>query len=130
MTEHAAQQPKSLVQRHDNFETWYANNVQFLGTDWDLKMTFGEIDSPDGYNAGVILQHTAISVGWLQAKLMHYYLGVHLAAHEAVYGKIDVPLTVMPPEPQVPTQELLNINPQAQQIYELVKKLRDQFVSS
>jgi hypothetical protein len=120
-------QTQFVFERHENFETWYANNVQFFGSEWDLKMTFGELDPRDSKT--VVQQHTAMSVSWLQAKLMYYYLGLNLGVYEMLNGKIKVPATTMPPEPPAPSGEFLN-NPDAQRVYEFIKKFREQFLAS
>jgi len=32
------------ITQHENFGSWYANNVQFFQNDFDLRMIFGEIE--------------------------------------------------------------------------------------
>lgn len=76
--------------RHENFESWYANSVSFFPSEWDLRMVFGEIDwRPNA--APVVQQHTAMTVGWLQAKLMQYFLNVHVGVYELAHGRISIP---------------------------------------
>src|SRR5208283_4527680 len=106
------------IKRHDNFESWYANNIQFETTEWDLKMIFGLLDFREGCLA--IEQHTAMSVGWTQAKILAYSLQVHVAIFEKIHGKITVPPTVWPPEPIPPSDELKASNPLAESVYELI----------
>ncbi|HYA24654.1 MAG TPA: hypothetical protein VEF05_10875, partial [Terriglobales bacterium] len=90
-------------------------------------MVFGEIDWIE--NKPVIRQHTAMSISWLQAKILQYFLNFHVAAYEMVHGPIPVPSDVIPPPPNAPTGDLAN-NPTAQRIYEHVKKLREEFIAS
>ncbi len=113
------------VVRHENFESWYSNNIQFQPSEWDLRMTFGEVD----FANWAVQQHTAMTVSWLQAKIMHHFLTVQLAIHELSHGKIPVPASVFPPEPQ-PPEGILADDPGSQQIYELIKKLRERFIES
>ncbi|HEY4899087.1 MAG TPA: hypothetical protein VII95_04605 [Terriglobales bacterium] len=114
-------------QRHENFESWYANNIQFFSSEYDLKLICGELDWPKGNL--VVQQHTALVVSWLQAKIMAYFIGTHVAIHEMTHGKIAVPAPVLPPEPVPPTGELAN-DPVAIQVYEYIKKAREQFMAS
>ncbi len=113
--------------RHENFESWYANNVQFTPSAWDLRMVFGELDVRDG--EAVVQQHTAMTVGWVQAKLMIYFLSLQLYVHELTQGKIAIPPGAMPPEPTPPTGELEN-DPTAIKVYEHIKKAHEAFTAS
>ena len=77
----------------------YANNVQFEGTIWDLKILFGEFFG----RTKSVDWHTSITIPWAQAKLMAYYLQVNLAIHEANHGHVRVPSQVQPLEfPSLP----------------------------
>ena len=102
-----------------------SNNVQFQTTQFDLRMTFGEFDLANMS----VQQHTAMTVSWLQAKLMHYFLTLQLAVYEMSNGKIGVPPDALPPEPQPPTGDLKD-NPAAIEVYEYIKKARQQFIES
>jgi hypothetical protein len=127
---HVVQQAGQKVTflRHENFESWYANNIQYVPSEWDLKLIFGEIEPhPDGTIA--VLQHTAIVQSWLQAKLMHYWLTLQLAIYEQAHGTIPVPMSVMPPEPTPPEGNLKD-DPATQKAYEYIKKAREQFFTS
>jgi len=90
-------------------------------------MVFGELEIRDG--VAVVQQHTAMSVTWLQAKLMHYYMSLQLAVFEMTHGKVAVSEGILPPEPTPPTGDLEN-DPMAKQVYEHIKKAREQFMSS
>ena len=120
-------QPIEFV-RHENFESWHANNIQFYPSEWDLKLVFGELDWPKGGNV-VVQQHTAMTLSWLQAKIFQYFLTLNLALYEMQHGKIKVPAAVMPPEAQPPTGDLAN-DPAALKFYEFVKATREQFVEA
>jgi len=121
------QGPKPLeARRHENYENWYSNNVQFQQSEWDLKLVFGQLDwSEDHY---VVEQHTAITMAWLQAKLVFYFLSIQLGVYEMSHGKIPIPLGAMPPEPLPPTEEQAK-DPFVVQMYEYMKKRREQFIA-
>ncbi|SRR6266852_9691935 len=113
-------QPQYL-RRGEDFESLYANSVYFQPSEWDLKLTFGEVDNDLKDNRVFIEQHTSIAVPWLQAKLMSYYLGLQVAAYEMEHGPIKVPPTLIPPEPG-PAPE-----PSMQRLYEYIAKVRQEF---
>jgi hypothetical protein len=97
------QSPESApleFERNEEFVSLYANNVMFRMTLFDLKMIFGQVDQREG-NAVSVEQHTAITIPWIQAKLMIYFLQVNVAVFEAEHGKIKIPNRLMPPEPEV-----------------------------
>ena len=114
----------SQFTRHENFESWYSNNVQMHPSEWDIKFAFGELDYPEGKM--IVQQHTAVSMSWLQAKLMHYYLSVQLGLFEMSHGKIPVPAAVFPAEPMPPTGDFEN-DAFAKQAYEYLFKMREEF---
>jgi len=118
--------PQSQIQgfvRHENFESWYANNTQFHPSEYDLKLIFGEIDWPPN-GIPVVQQHTAISMSWVQAKLTLYYLAVQVRVYEILHGTIKVPSNVMPSETEPPTDD----NPLAKQAYEFIKQKREELM--
>ncbi len=127
-TENQPQSPPVGFVRHENFESWYANNVQIYPSEWDVKLVFGELDWPTGGNL-VVQQHTAMTLSWLQAKILQYFLSLNVEAHEMQYGKIKVPASVMPPEAQRPTGDLAN-DPASRRLYELIETKRKQFIES
>jgi hypothetical protein len=73
----------------------YANNTFFEPTIWDLKLLFGEWSG----RTNTIEWHTSITVPWAQAKLMAYYLSLNVAAHELKHGRVKVPDTMIPNDP-------------------------------
>src|SRR6202167_4420275 len=114
------------IKRHENYENWYSNNLQYQQTEWDLKLIFGQLDwSVDHY---VVEQHTAITVSWLQAKLIHYFLSVQLGLYEMSHGKIPLPAGAIPPEPLAPTEEQAK-EPFVTEMYEYMKKRREEFLA-
>jgi hypothetical protein len=90
-------------------------------------MVFGELDVRDG--DGFVRQHTAMTVSWVQAKLMIYFLSLHVYVHELTEGKIAIPSGALPPAPTPPVGDLEN-DPIAIQVYEHIKKAHEEFVAS
>ena len=121
------QQIPATFTRHENFESWYSNNIQFKPTEWDLKAIFGEMEQQSDGSI-IVQQHTAIVLSWLQAKIMYYFLGMQLGAYELAHGKIPIPPSVMPTEPAPPTGNL--DTPDTRILYEFMKKFRKQFIAS
>jgi hypothetical protein len=94
--------PKSGIHftKADDFVADYANNSQLESSNWDLKITFGHVDQSLGPND--VVQTTAITIPWAQAKVMHYYLSVHLIGHEAEMGRIVIPTGIIGKFPKEP----------------------------
>jgi len=112
----------------DNFTEAYANNVYFEASAWDMKLIFGQLDQSGGKVR--IVQHTAITLPWAQIKLLVPWLKGHLEAHEMVHGNVRIPANVIPSELPPPTKELKEADPNAEAIYALFNKIRNEFVSS
>ncbi len=123
------EQAQSPLIRGENFESLYANNVQFQPFEWDLKIIFGELDIPPGKQNVVVEQHTAISIPWLQAKLMLFYLGLQVAVHEMSNGPIQIPKALIPAEPTPPSGDLAD-DPMAHRVYEYIRVSREKFLAS
>jgi hypothetical protein len=125
-----AEQSKTGIYRGENFESLYANNVQFQPFEWDLKVIFGELDVlPDKPNELVVEQHTAITIPWLQAKLAVYYLSLQVAVHEMTHERIRIPTALIPPEPTRPTGDMAD-DPTAIKVYEHIKATRERFLAA
>jgi hypothetical protein len=105
----------------------YANHVYYEASSWDLKLVFGQMDQRE--RPAKIIQHSAITVPWPLVKIMIYWLKGHVEAHELVNGKIHVPPPVIPP-PALLTEEIKKLDPNAEAVYAMFNRLRDEFVSS
>jgi hypothetical protein len=81
--------------RSPDFVKYYANNVRFETSAWDLLMTFGELagNLPDGAGS-VVEQKVAIRMSWAQAKVMAIFLAINVADHEISHGAERVPAFV------------------------------------
>jgi hypothetical protein len=96
--------PQMTFSRDEDFASLYANNVQFETSVWDLKLIFGQLNQAKG--TSVVEQHTAMSVSWLEAKLLAYFLTVNLVLHQTQNGEVKVPASVIPPRPDASNPEL------------------------
>jgi hypothetical protein len=96
MAEQINVQAPPQIRRTEDFISRYANNVHFEVSVWDLKLLFSEFEQPPGETA-FIQQHTAITIPWIQVKLLTILLQLNIIAHEAVNGKIAVPPHILPP---------------------------------
>lgn len=113
--------------RSEDFFSYYANNVRFEQSLFDLKLVFGQLDQAEG--DAKIVQDVSVTIPWLQAKLCLYWLQLNLALYEEINGSISIPENLLPPVPSEPTGDQKN-EPNAERIWELVTKMREQFVES
>ena len=119
--------PTATFEFADEFYEAYANSIIYESSSWDLKLVFGQLDQSEGIK---VVQHSAITVPWAQAKLMIYWLRGQIEAHELVNGKIHIPPPVIPqPLPPI-TEEIKKSDPNAEAVYAIFSRLRDEFVSS
>ncbi|SRR6266446_7105866 len=120
--------PPASFEPADEVYEAYANNVFYEASSWDLKLIFGQLDQTGGKVK--IVQHTAITIPWAQAKLMVYWLRGQIEAHELTNGKIQVPPPVIPPPLPPITEEIKKSEPNAEAVYAIFSRLREEFVSS
>ena len=105
-----------------DLDSLYANNTRLETSVWDIKVLFGELGQHTGQE--IVTFHTAITMPWLQAKLLCYYLQLNVAVHE-LSGKIAVPSQMMPSLPQPPTPEDGQADfPLRKQIHEIASAMR------
>jgi hypothetical protein len=121
-TSQATEQQQSFLRRGEDFESLYANNVQFQPSEWDIKIVFGELETDTKSNTNFVEQHTGIALSWLQAKIMHYFLTLQLGVYELSHEKISVPPSLMPPVPDPPPDD-----PMAKKVFELISEEREKF---
>lgn len=107
-----------------NFESVYANNSRFESSVWDLKVLFGQLEQHTGKE--VVDWHTAVTLPWMQVKILLYYLRVNLAVHELGSGPLWVHPNVMPQKPQAPATEPAESNSLAIQTYEAILKIHSE----
>jgi hypothetical protein len=118
----------TFMRDEEDFISTYANHVLFQASVWDLKLVFGQLDQPQEHHP-VIEQHTAITMPWMQVKLMAYYLLLNLLMYESENGDIKIPPRLLPPEPPPldPEQEK---DPHVKEAHESAKKMRAEFIAS
>lgn len=117
--------------RHDEgYIERYANNVQIQSTQIDLKMVFGLTDQIQGAMPVrfAVNQHSAVSLGWIQVKLLIYFLQLHLNGHELENGKVRVSPKLFPPDiPENPPSPF--DNELGRRIFESLRKQRAEFIA-
>ena len=116
---------KARQDEESNLVTDYANSTFFEPTVMDLKILFGEWS---GRLKGVDW-HTAVTIPWVQAKLMSYFLELNIAVHESTIGKIQFPSSMIPAEPPPLTEEQMN-DPKAEELRDIVIRSRNKFIES
>jgi hypothetical protein len=79
----------------------YANNFKFLPSVWDLRILFGEFDS-DKNDAD---WHSAVTIPWLQVRMVAYFLRLNLAWYEFQNGPLAIPPSVKPKRLEIPTED-------------------------
>ncbi len=119
--------PKPEFERIQDFVAAYANNVQLQPSAWDIKLVFGELNQ--SVDNVTVEQHTSITIAWPEAKVLSYWLQIHVAAYEIENGKIQVPKGVVPPEPDPLTDEQRD-NESAKAFREMLLKIRARFLDS
>jgi hypothetical protein len=123
-----AEQDDSGYRRVDDLYVDYANNVYLESSVWDLKLIFGQLDQST--SPVTTEQRAALTIPWMQAKLLSYLLSVHVLAHETGCGKIAVPDAVLPPPITPPTEEAIKADPSVQEFYRQAETLYNQFLLS
>jgi hypothetical protein len=96
--------PGIEFKHNEDFTSLYANNVHFESSIWDFKMLFGQLDQSGGSTS--IEQHTAMTIPWIQVKLMAYFLAINLTFHQNQNGLVRVPAGVLPNRPDPANPEL------------------------
>lgn len=119
--------PTANFELADEIYEAYANNVYYEASSWDLKLFFGQLDQRNGLK---VVQHSAITIPWPLAKLMVFWLRGQIEAHELANGKIRVPPPIVPPILAPPTEEVRKADPNADAVYAIFNRLRDEFAAS
>ncbi len=70
---------------------YYANNVRFETTPWDLKILFGELAASLPTGGSLVEQKAVIKLSWAQAKVMAIFLAINVADHEDALGAERLP---------------------------------------
>ena len=123
MEEKQAPPPDLKFERDENFESLYANNVQFESSVWDLQLVFGQLDQSIP-KAAVVAQHTAITLPWPQATIAAYYLLINVIVQQSQNGPIQLPERVIPSRPDPSDPALDSVG---KKLIEYLAWVHDQF---
>ncbi len=95
----------------EEFVNLYANNAQLLSSNWDLEITFGQLDQKQGPN--VVVQTGSVTLPWPAAKVLWYFLTLHLMGHEFDFGRVIIPAGIIPEFPAQKSKEFASIKEEA-----------------
>lgn len=101
----------------------YSNSLHFDASDLDLTILFGQTRPFPDPNS--IDWRTAITLPWVTAKLLSYYLQINLRIYESEHGRIKIPSAMLPPVPGPKDSEATTRN----EIVEFVEKMRAELLS-
>jgi hypothetical protein len=110
--------------KQKSFRTAYANNTRFEWSVWDLKIFFGELEQHTGTSE--VDWHTAITIPWMQAKILDYYLRLNIAYLEHYHGPLKVSPLVVPSLREPPSEEMATSDPGAMELWEAYKKIHEE----
>ena len=115
-------------EKADNFKDSYANNVLLQSSLWDIRLIFGNLDQQISMNT--VVQYESVTLPWAQAKVLHYFLGMHLASHEINNGRIQIPPGIIGPISEHPPAEVVKLAPpKMEEVHEALKKIYQDFIS-
>jgi len=120
--------PNAVFELGDEVYEAYANNIYYEASSWDLKLIFGQMDQTGGKVK--IVQHSAITLPWPLIKITAYWLKGQIEAHELVNGKIHIPPPIIPPPLPPLDEQTRKSDPNAEAVYAIFNRLRDEFVAS
>ena len=115
------------TERQTKFDAVYANNFEFETSVWDLKIILGQLEQHTGKS--VVDWHTAVTIPWIQVKLVAYFLRLQAAWYELQNGPISIPASIMPAVPPLPAGDLAN-DSSALAWYSSVKTIYEETFSS
>lgn len=98
----------AVQRRAEDFFYDYANFVGMENSPWDLKLLFGQLDQR--FKPAGTEMRSSITIPWMTAKVMAFYLLVNLGVYEASYGRIPIHTEGIPPAvPQQPEEPLKSV---------------------
>ena len=93
-------QDDSTVGKLEDIASEYANNTFMEPSVWDLKIFFGQwYQTTSQSNAAGVDWQSAVTLPWMQVKLLAHYLKVNVALYESLHGKIHIPPDLRPKFP-------------------------------
>jgi len=115
----------SAAERSTDFRTYYANNILFESTAWDMKLTFGHIDRATA--PLLVMNDCSVTIPWPQAKLALFWLRLHVEMAEAeIEGKIPIRKDLLPLELPETLSGLDEVA--AQRFREVYQRIRAEFL--
>jgi hypothetical protein len=113
--------------RGEDFTELYANNVIPEISLWDLKLIFGQTDQKISMNT--VVQHTAITLPWAQAKMLRYILDLAIIQQEARVGRINLGKGVVAPIPERMPQELKDEGGTSEETWKALRKTYENLIA-
>lgn len=110
--------------RSEAFFQSYANNVYLLTSNWDLKLIFGELDQMQSPN--LVVQNGSVTLPWAQVKVLAYFLSLQLTAHEAEFGRLVIPSSIIP---EIPAQRPKGFENVPEETWQQLRKLYATFLA-
>ena len=106
----------------DKVKQAYANNARIETSVWDLKILFGQLDQRSG--KWEVDWHTLVTMPWVQAKILDYFLRLNLAYYDHTNGPMMIPDSVKPRALELPE----NADPRTVQLFQTYNKIhKDMF---
>jgi hypothetical protein len=102
MTEEQQNQkvPIEFIEPKDGAPYVYANYVMVSPTQYDIRMTFGEV--LDVKTTGVVIQKRAnVTVSWLEAKVLQQILAAQIQKYQETHGPLNYKQEMIGPGPEV-----------------------------
>lgn len=109
------------LKRTPDYSERYANNVRVESSVWDMRLVLGVLDQSTA--PATVNIHSALNMPWQQAKLVAYFLQLHVLFHERANGSIKLPSGIMPPQLEPLFSGLAN-EPGGAEFLERILKLR------
>jgi hypothetical protein len=111
------------TRRDKRADSSYSNNIRFESYVWDLKIIFGSLQQRN--EQADIDWHTSVTIPWVQAKILDYYLRLNIAIQERNNGRIAVP-SIAVPKLAPPSDEETQNDPKAVELFERFKKIHQE----
>jgi hypothetical protein len=85
--------PQIKREKTEDFIERYANYTYLQSTMWDIKCQFGQAETDGGSTVPI---DTAVTLPWAQAKVLAYFLRIHIQGFETSNGRIKIPRGIIP----------------------------------
>jgi len=115
MTDEKPSQQAILFKPSEDFVQLYANNTQLLSSNWDLEITFGQLDQKQGPN--VVVQTASVTLPWPAVKVLSYFLHIYLLGHEFDFGRVIIPAGIIPEVPAEKPKEFAAVRDETFQAF-------------